>query len=208
MVDIKDIDRLVKDIFGSVWITNMINSSIIEEFIRGMTTINVEFGSDTASGIMIPKELLNLLHDNVATQIKGLSDSISIKVKNEIVSAYAKQDNVRVLRKKIQEIMEIGKTRAQLIARTETARAHNLGSYYAAKNSGLSLKKYLLVRLDERTSDICGKMHSKYGSSDKAINMDDNFHVEVNGKIIEKNLPDFHPNCRTTTLYFQVPIKK
>ena len=81
--------------------------------------------------------------------------------------------------------MDISKTRASAIARTELNRAANAGRFDAgneAERGGIPVKKWLLITDDIRTSMISLALGKKYGSPEKAIPMDQNFKVTVNGK--------------------------
>jgi len=88
-----------------------------------------------------------------------------------------------------------------MIARTETVRAQSMGHIDAARQTGLSLRKFVSVHLDSRTSPICKRMDAKYGTPEKAIPIDSKFVDNVSGE--EFDISPFHVNCRTAVLFSQ-----
>ena len=89
-----------------------------------------------------------------------------------------------------------------MIARTETARAYNFGSYAAAKKSPIKLRKYWSAVMDNRTCPICKRLNNKY-NKDNTIPIDSKFVDKTSGfSGIGGNV---HPNCRCEAIY--IPVK-
>ena len=91
--------------------------------------------------------------------------------------------------------------RAETIARTETSRALNQGKLQAMKASGEKASKYLIITYDNRTSEVSKAMGRKYGTDEKAIPLDKEFSVNVNGKTFSGQTPPFMPNDRDAIVF-------
>ena len=192
------IDKLI-DILRLDKLRTTVNKHIKINYDSGLEDmelkLNMNFSRD--------KDKLNLIKNFTFDNIKGMTDEIREKLRKELTQAFINNESMTKMKDRIKGIMDIAENRAIMIARTESLRAEEIGRYDAATQSGLKLKKYLLVKEDSRTSPICKAMNSKYGSPDKAINIDRKFKVVVNGKEIEGLTSPFHPNCRTITQYIQ-----
>ena len=84
-----------------------------------------------------------------------------------------------------------------MIARTETTRIINEGKVVGYKESGIEGGKIVLVAFDNRTSDICKRMHKEYGNN--PIPIDENFIDPESRKSFRT--PPFHVNCRSTIAF-------
>ena len=87
----------------------------------------------------------------------------------------------------------ISEHRANLIARTETNRIVNEGLLVGYKQTGIEGGKVVKVISDDRTSEICMRMKSKY--ADTPIGLDEYFIDDETGKAFKA--PPFHPQCRS-----------
>lgn len=95
--------------------------------------------------------------------------------------------------------------RLKAVLRTEGMRANNFGSYDAAVQSGIPLKKWVQVKHDDRTSETCLKEEALYGSPAKAIPLEEPFIVIApNGEEQRVLVPPFHVNCRSVPMFERI----
>lgn len=142
---------------------------------------------------------LSFLHDYVNGLVGNTLEQINQDLRAELQRAILSGEDVQQIKKRVRDVFRDPKyyNRLTMVLRTEGLRAGNTAAMSGAEQSGLKLKKWLDVVLDDRTSDICHKEHGKYGSKDKAIPLDQEFTVKVDNKTIRGKNPPFHPNCRT-----------
>ena len=100
------------------------------------------------------------------------------------------------------------KTRATMIARTETIRSSNAGAVMSYRQAGIEYKQWFTAE-DGRVCGFCQEMHNKIvGVSENYWAMGDTMNVEVpDEKPIAMTFtyedvgePPLHPNCRCTIL--------
>jgi len=129
----------------------------------------------------------------VVEQIKGFTDGMRTRLRKEVMDSIMNRESLTKLRKRVQDTFDLARTSAERIARTESNRAYNMGHRDAAIESGIKLKKMVVVQMDDRTSPICKRMNKKYGKPEQAININAKFIDDKTGK--EFDIPPFHPNC-------------
>lgn len=139
-----------------------------------------------ASGIKIeamlgPRPISPQLRDaltlNVQNQIESLTASTKAKVTIALIEGVNAGEGAKVMAKRVSEATGMERSRAALIARTETMRAHNQVNEDQFKKYGIAQVEWLAA-LDERMCDVCGAHHGKqYPIND---------HPEIPA----------HPNCR------------
>jgi len=100
------------------------------------------------------------------------------------------------------------KTRAQMIAQTETIRSSNAGAVRSYQNAGIEYKQWFTAQ-DGKVCGFCQEMHNKIvGVSENYWAMGDTMDVDVpDEKPItmtfsyeDVGAPPLHPNCRCTIL--------
>jgi SPP1 gp7 family putative phage head morphogenesis protein len=193
---IENIIKSISSIFKIDLSSLLIRKEIQKNYDEGLKDIELKLDVNFNGNKNKQGFLENYTFDN----IKGMDAELAEKMRKEFSQGVLAGDSVAKMKKRVQEVMKVGVTRAKAIARTETNRAENAGRLdgaMEAEQQGIKTKKWLLVTQDTRTSPICHKEHSKYGSADKAIPIDENFVINYNGKIISEPHSPFHPNCRT-----------
>jgi len=180
--------------------TQVINSALEEQYSTAITKLD----NQLKLGInLVSKEKdLRFLQNYANQNIEGAADAISANLRQEIQRSILNGDTKKELITRVKKLFrdKSYKTRLKTIIRTETLRANNMGTFEGAKqaqSTGLVLMKWLDVTMDNRTSHICKKEHSKYGQVDKAIPLDENFIVKVDNKTYDISYPPAHPNCRS-----------
>jgi SPP1 gp7 family putative phage head morphogenesis protein len=205
----RDVGQIINSIIERVQsmlninnILSVMRKDLTTNYTKGLDEIGVQFDMNFERN---PAQL-NYLNEYAFDNIKNMNDEIAAKLRQQLKISLLNNEPLSKMTTRVREIMDVAETRARMIARTEMQRAQAMGRFQAAEQSGLKLKKWLLVTEDERTSDICGALHDKYGSPEQAIPANQNFTVTVKGKIISQLHDPFHPNCRTRTMY--EPVKK
>ncbi len=199
MTLITDIIKQIIRVLGLDNLSNEIRTEVRRNYESGMDKMEVELNMNFDRN----PEIIEYLEEYQFDNIKGMTDDVAEKLRKELNEGIQNLESIGALKKRIQNTMNIGEHRALMIARTEANRAENYGKLDAAKQSGLDLRKYLSVHIDDRTSPICRAMMRKYGTADQAISVDKLFKVTVKGKVIQGEAPPFHPNCRTAVVFTQ-----
>ncbi len=191
----KGVEDLINQIKG------MISIAGIKTFTTEIIKNNYMNGHDDAE-----KELdrnfspdtnaIKFIDDYTFDNIKSMSEDLANRLKAELQRGLMAGEGVDKLKSRVKAVFDISKSRAEAIARTETNRASNFGRLKAYANSGVKARKWLLITEDNRTSEISKALGRKYGSEDKAIPLDEEFRVNVNGKTISGMSPPFHVNER------------
>lgn len=159
------------------------------------------------SGLTISKKDLQNFTDKFLVNVKDANRDISKRVTNAILENVSNKGSNIDLSKMIEDIFTKDssthfnyKNRYKTIARTESAGILNTSGMNKASKLGFN-KKYISIVDDKRTSEVSKAMFRKYGGEDKAIAMDKEFVVTVNGKEYRGLTPPFMPNDRDFVLY-------
>lgn len=197
-----DINAIVKKILGILnfnELISIVSRSIGEEYRESLDDMELELDMN----FMPDTNIMRILEEFTFDNIKDMTEQVGSSLRKELVQALMNNETLTSIKDRIKKVMDIADSRAITIARTETTRAQNTAKLQAANQSTLTLKKYLIVTEDSRTSPICGAMDKKYGVEEQAIGLNKKFEVLVNGKVISALQPPFHPNCRTTLVFTQ-----
>lgn len=125
--------------------------------------------------------------------IKDVNEDTVKKLRNTLIAGLMQRESVPQIKTRVHDVLNVSKSRAATIARTETHRAYSMGNLFAAKQSGLTLLKEVYNPSPE--SEICKSLSQK-----QAIPIDAKWSYD--GK--EYAVSPFHPNCRSLILYKQV----
>ncbi len=200
LIEGKGLDEVVlsiKNLFTATSIKSLVNQ-VIKDFYRdGNEKAEKQLDMNLPENPAQIRVLADMTFDN----IQGMTEDLKDKLRGILQRALTSGKSLSVISEEIEKAFDISKARADAIARTETARSTELGQLNAMKSSGIELRKFVLVVLDNRTSEVCKAMDRKYGSEKKSIPLDGLFSVVVNRKTIESQTSPFLPNCRTDILY-------
>lgn len=171
---------------------------IRKSYIVGLENIEEQLDMN----FLIDEDRLNFLQNYIFDNIKDLTDDLRNGLRQEISRNILNLESIENLKEKIQNLLDVTETRARTIARTETARAENMGNIDGARQSGFPLQKKVIGYIDKVTSPICRAL---IGTQ---IPIDEKFtYVDKKGITLEWDAPPFHPNCRSG-LAFEVVIPK
>lgn len=153
------------------------------------------------------KKDIEALSGQVFDNIKGVTDIMSKDINNTVRQGILERKDTKEIAKDLDNVFKgenpTGvnyKKRLKMIARTESARVFNAGSFEQAKSLGAT-KKYISIVNDDRTSDIDKTLVTKYGTPDQAIPVDENYKMVIGKSNIDTPYPPFHPNCRAVNIY-------
>lgn len=133
------------------------------------------------------QETLGLL----LTQVRGITDTTREELRAIIGAGLQDGKSTEQIAAAIRaDAPEIGRRRSQVIARTETAKAYTNGALLAYEDTGVVEQVEWNATLDNRTSDVCERLHGKRISLAEA---------QANG-FEGFNGPPAHPNCRSVIL--------
>lgn len=187
------IDALIKKIKA------IFQTFISEDYISRVTREAYNKGLTDVEEKLTPE--LNLTPNDYAIQflskytfdnIKGMNDELGERLRKDLMAGMMAGENSKTLSGRVSSVMDVGRARAQAIARTESHRAYNYGAAYGAKQSGLKLKKYAYNPSPK--TDIC-----KHVTRQKPIPMNEQF--SYGGE--SWDAPPFHVNCRSKVLFVQ-----
>lgn len=199
MYDKATIKASVNDIMEQI--SSLVKVTLSKEFIFNNIKVEYDKGLESVErgniNLTRGDTALDTLQEYTFNNVKDMNEEIANKLRSSLVRGIMDGESTQQLTSRVREVMDVAKTRAQAIARTETHRAFNMGRFDGAKQLPGKKKKWLLVTEDERTSDICGAIHRKYGSESQSIPMEQPFEVVVKGKKISVQAPPIHVNCRT-----------
>jgi hypothetical protein len=192
--------RRFRDIMSLNSFMPKVNELVSDEYVKGLE--KVENQLKPSINFVPSKKELDLLQEYVQQNLQKHADTVGDNLRQEIQRSLLNNDDVDMLTRKVKQLFRDKKyiSRLKTVIRTEGLRAGNQGTLEGAKqaeSNGVPVKKWLDVTRDDVTSDICKHEDSKYGSPDKAINLDDDFKVKVKNKTYIAKNPPFHPNCRS-----------
>ncbi len=199
----KGINDIIKSIIDQVLnmdeIGVLVNQVIKSNFLKGwdqtenLLQINIQPGTSS--------QAIDFLGEHTFDNIKGMEGDLKNKLRQVIERGLVNDESPSKLKSEIADTFNIIESRADTIARTETSRAVNQGKLQAMKSSGEDARKYLIITYDGRTTEVSKAMGRKYGTKEKAIELDEEFSVVVNGKTFSGQAPPFMPNDRDTIVF-------
>jgi len=177
-------------------LNNILNPRRIEVLVKGIVAIIFDRGHDSVEkdlGVNIAhnKAFRNLVSDQSFNKVKGLSDDLATKLREDLLKGWQAGEGITELKKRVKTVWgnkNITDARAETIARTESVFAYNGARMEGAKNSGLPVIKRWNATFDSRT-----------GSDSKFLDgqvrrLNDPFDDRVNGQAVQH--PPNRPNCR------------
>jgi len=193
-----ELKSLIEDIINKY--LNFINVEHLKEFIFDLVEKNYRKGLDEGElqfnqNFLADYNTLSFIQNFAFDNVKGLNEELKDRLRKEMSIGLMNGEGIPQLKLRILDIMDITIQRAELIARTESIRALNMGHYQSAKESGLELKKQWIAAPGERTCETCGFLDQQI------VDMNEKF---VSQKGEEFLLPVAHINCRCRVSYIQV----
>lgn len=149
--------------------------------------------------------VVGYLKEHGADLITGINETTREKLRDQLAEGFANGENLDSLKNRIQSVYsEASKSRAALIARTETIRASNFATLEGYKQSGIVTAKQWLTERDDRVCPWCSEMDGTMKSLDEPFfKLGETFTAGGKTLNIERadiDHPDLHPNCRCTLI--------
>ncbi|AGK61493.1 phage putative head morphogenesis protein, SPP1 gp7 family [Archaeoglobus sulfaticallidus PM70-1] len=109
---------------------------------------------------IVDREILEQIKGLQLDLVKGLSEEIKKKIAYELREGWMLGESIPKLKNRIINVAEMGKRRAEMIARTESTRVFNRAAF--ERYSAVNIKKWRwLAAMDERTCPVCMSKHGK-----------------------------------------------
>jgi len=190
------------NLFVRVFSGKKVNKFADKFLLRGVDDFEKETGIDVlgdkfSKEDIISSEQAKTMKKDLIQYIQDLNTRIVTNSSKAISQGILNGESLSQIVTRVRKVIKKEKNHAKTMVRTEAANLVNKGEFLAAKKSGLRLRKYVDVTLDNRTSKICERMHTKYGSPEKSIPIDKMFRTQDGAWMT----PPFHPNCRTNLIY-------
>ena len=198
---IEELIKAVRRLFNLDDLGDYLDKTTKFSYQKGLDKAEIQFNMNFVPNEQTVKDLQHSMKQNIADQ--GLE--IISKIDGEVTRWKLNNEDVPALKRRLTQALKSSEWdwKAKRIIRTETLRANNMGALDGALQSPVKTRKWLDVTQDARTSDICHKEHSKYGSPEEAIPIDKEFVVTVKNKTYRSQAPPFHPNCRSVLRLIQ-----
>ena len=191
---IDDVPKIIDAIF-SIFESKDISDAIIKiEFNSGWDSTEKK----VEQNIPLNTRALEFLQDHTFDNIKGMTEEIANDLKAELSRGIINGEGITKLKERVEKVFNVGKNRADMIARTETNRAENNGKLLAMKASGLEYDKKWSSVADDRTSDICKRLDGQ------VVAIDEDFKDSK----FEGQSPPAHVDCRSTIIFIEKEKKE
>jgi len=162
----------------------VVKATIRKNFEIGLEKAEVE----TNKNFVPDMEAIDFLESYTFDNIKDMSEDVKGKLRGELERGIMAGEGVSKLSKRVKDILEVGKVRAEAISRTESLRAKNMGELSGWKQTGLEIEKMWDAHLDARTSEQCKSLNGKW--------VDINSTFSWKGEAFQA--PPGHVNCRSS----------
>lgn len=180
--------------------TTEVGSYVLEEM-----GIDIEFSDNEV--------IRKYLDKNTIKFSKEVNVKTNKQIRATLTEGIMAKEGIYELTKRIEAVFSGAKGyRANMIARTETARVANFATTEAYRQSGVVKGKEWLTAFDERTCEWCVPMNGKIVSLERDFFKEGDTFIGNEGEILELDyenvgFPPLHPNCRCTLIPVLEEIK-
>lgn len=169
-----------------------------DDYFRGVFRVQqgMGFGKDFISPN--PKLIQNVIMRSYAgssfsKRIWKDVNKLGSTLKDTLTKGFIRGDSIDTMTKRLLERVEVSKSHAKMLIRTESARVCEEATKDAYKECGIEQYIYLAT-LDRKTSLICQELDMKS--------------FPLKDAKVGENYPPMHPNCRSTTMADTKPLKR
>jgi hypothetical protein len=122
----------------------------------------------------VDQRVLSWLGSHAATRVVGINNATRRAIRKSIAAGVEAGEGIDAIASRLEALYlkQIIAHRTEVIARTETTQAFNLGSREAAKETGLDLRKQWLTAHDERTRSAHAHVDGQERHLDEPYNVD------------------------------------
>ena len=140
---------------------------------------------------MVPDQnAIDYIQKYTYENIKGMNEDIAGKLRQVMQRGFMDGSTVDEMKAEIKNVFDVGDNRAEMIARTETNRAANVGRLQGYQKSGVKGNKVYSAHMDNRTSALCKRLNGQEQPLDDQF---DDPKGEWKGMV-----PPAHVNCRSS----------
>lgn len=199
-----ELKAIIDDIINKYM--NFIDADVLKDFVYDLVKKNylnaLEQGEIQFNQNFLPNyETQSFIQKFAFENVKGLTNEMKENLRKEMSIGLMNKESIPQLKLRIMDVMDTTINRAEMIVRTESNRAFNVGHFEAAKSSGLILKKQWSAQ-NERISKAgnlvpCPQCEAMDGVT---IGMNDKFKFADSEELL---LPPKHPHCACRCLYVQ-----
>jgi len=186
---IEDLAKAIKSLLTFEGLKRISDAIINHTFVKGWD----EAEKQVDKNLMMNKDAITFIQDYTYNNIKGMTEEIMQDLRQELERGIMSGEGIAKIKERVSKVFDVGENRAEMIARTETNRAENQGKLQGFKSSGEKFKKQWNTHFDDRTSEICKRLHNQI------VGMNENFKDKQSGW--EGPCPPSHVNCRSSILY-------
>lgn len=186
---IKDIPEKVAGILGLDTLKDFVNRAVKGVYRQGSEKVEQKLDMNIQPNDDAIQFIQNYTFDN----IKGLERDTENKLRQELERGIMNNEGVNQLKKRVTQVTDKGKNRAETIARTEYIRASNMGEIQSIKDTGAKANKIWNATIDKRTCNICRRLNGK------KVELNQLFEDNPSGTRVQS--PVAHPNCRCSLDY-------
>ena len=169
-----------------------------DDYFRGVFRVQqgMGFGKDFVSPN--PKLIQNVIMRSYAgssfsKRIWKDANKLGNTLKDTLTKGFIRGDSIDTMTKRLLERVDVSKSHAKMLIRTESARVCEEATKDAYKECGIEQYIYLAT-LDRKTSLICQELDMKS--------------FPLKDAKVGENYPPMHPNCRSTTMADTKPLKR
>jgi SPP1 gp7 family putative phage head morphogenesis protein len=147
-----------------------------------------QLGISAGLGVPVDRQVLDILQARNLTEIMGIGDDLERRIITAVSEGVTNGDGIRAITKRITESTDVSKSKAKMVARTETMNAFNKASEERYKKHGIAEVKW-----KTGGSNICTHVKGFDGSVYSGGCMG------LNNEIfpIDNHPPQpLHPNCK------------
>ena len=175
-----------------------LSTEYTDSYFRGVFRVQqgMGFGKDFVSPN--PKLIQNVIMRSYAgssfsKRIWKDVNKLGITLKDTLTKGFIRGDSIDTMTKRLLERVDVSKSHARTLIRTESARVCEEATKDAYKECDIEQYIYLAT-LDRKTSLICQKLDMKS--------------FPLKDAKVGENYPPMHPNCRSTTMADTRPLKR
>jgi len=199
-----EMKAVIEDILAKY--LNYIDADNLKDFVFDIVKSNYQKGLDAGEiqfnrNFLPNYETLSFVQKFAFSNVKGLTEELKEQLRKEMSIGLMNREGIAQLKLRIMDVVDTSIARAEMITRTETNRAFNMGHFQSAKDSGLNVYKQWSAQ-NERVSKNgnfvpcpqCEAMDSV------SIGMNERFSFSDGQELL---LPPKHPHCACRVLYIQ-----
>lgn len=170
----------------------LLGENYTDGYYRAIYDIQNRFGYSSMFATVNPKIVENALSypwsgANFSDRLWKHKFELQNQLRETLTTGFIRGDSVQTMAKRLAERLDVSRSQALRLVRTESSHIHNTAELDAYKECGFEEYEFM-ASLGERTCSVCGRMDGK--------------RFKLTDKQLGVNFPPLHPNCRCTTIAF------